>query len=152
MRHLVLALLLAAPPSPTTQPTPIATPTPVVFSAPPFVCVPRGLCYPAVFLTSAITDWYDSSDTGSAIVRLHQFDKLGVVIGGHATTSMAAIIQWHVGDDVAVDGEHYTVFGATEAICGQPFAPPPARLYLLTSITNDPCASGRHIDLVVMAR
>ncbi len=162
MRRALLALLFAAAcgtvaaPAPSSSPAPTApaiTPSPMPTLTPrPFVCEPD-FCYPRVYLTSALTLWPDASaDSGQSIVQLVQFSSLGIVIAGHAFTKMAAVIQWTAGDEVLVRGERFVVFGATETVCGQPFAPPPARLYMLTSITNDPCSSGHHINLVVMAR
>lgn len=162
MRRALLALLLAgctavaAPPSASPSPTippATASPTPMPTLTPrPFVCEPD-FCYPRVYLTSALIAWPDANvDSGQSIVQLTQFSRLGIVIAGHAFTKMAAVIQWSAGDEVLVRGERFVVFGATETVCGQPFAPPPARLYMLTSITNDPCSSGRHVNLVVMAR
>lgn len=143
---------------PRTEPPPasfVLVPFPT-FGPRPYACVSTTeLCYPRVALSAErLVDQYDpTADSYSEIVRLHQYDRFGIFIAGHAFTSMGGIVQWQPGDDVVVYGKHYTVFDAIYVLaCVQGPPPPPARVYLMTSVNSESCESGLHQNIVVMAR
>jgi len=162
-RLLLFAVLLAGcvapaaavtPPTSAPTETPVPTFTPIVLTPRPFVCASTDLCYPRGFLSAKVIDQYEPADSGPSIVRLHFYDAFGIFLAGHnGGTAMGALFGWQAGDDVIVYGEHYTVFGSTEQIACVPFVPPPpAKVYLITSANTESCASGQHVNLVVMAR
>jgi hypothetical protein len=169
------AVVESASPSPTATASPPPTPVPTVDCSGPvpvFPCnykspIPSApitcsagattFCYPRLGIDGPIID--DASkgavDPLLTIVRDTTYAS-ALAISAHGYTSFGNIAEWRAGDAILVYGRQYLVFDAFTVPCGQHINLTPdqasAKVFLQTSLNSEPCESGKHLDLFVLAR